>query len=167
MGFWGLLSTERLPQIPSWCCFIGQVFQSPARLWLLLSYRGIFNICPTDSSPATLSNRPHHDVSLSGETFPHYSVFSVWIVNLVTEVISPGPGEYSSTPPPLDLSCISFMLILPSLSRCNLSFQYSNSFLDDFWMFPYTLLFFFTLLFLFNFTFLLIVLEYSCFTMLY
>lgn len=126
MGFFGLLSTECLPQIPSWCCFIGQVFQSPARLWLLLSYRGIFNICPTDRSPAALSNRPHHDVSLSGETFPHYSAFSVWIVNLVTELISPGLGEYSSTlHHSIVWTCLASLLMLYSLPRLDVTYPFS------------------------------------------
>ena len=134
-GVFGLSSMERLPQIPSWYCFIGQFFQSPVRLWLLLSYRGIFNICPTDSS-AALPNRPHHDVSLSEETFSHYSTFCVWIAYLGNWSYYSwawGIFEYSA-PLWIVWTCVASLLMLtfPSLSRCNLSYQYSNSFLNDF-----------------------------------
>lgn len=47
-----------------------------------LSYMGIFNYCPTDSSFAALPDRPHQDVSVSEETFSNYRIFSVWIVYL-------------------------------------------------------------------------------------
>lgn len=111
-GVFGLSSMERLPQIPSWYCFIGQFFQSPVRLWLLLSYRGIFNICPTDSS-AALPNRPHHDVSLSEETFSIILLSVSGLYIWVTEVIPPGLGEYwgalCTTLNSLDLCCISLL----------------------------------------------------------